>query len=243
MQSVPKKKQQPIKFTHDEILAEASKDPSNFVVVLGESDPKNVPWFVYVVMHAQKAKRFKCRTHVGRAKNPFRKEMEHNLKALKRCKVTRPAAGFWKLCMVVGPYMTESEAEEAVREWRKTKRAEYGRHANGMKLCENSQGKLLCFSDLVTEDIAIDQLKKLPQEHFTPFKSFPLSNAEVQSIIDSNYSGKVPQLVQETKPEKRKTTTTSCSTMDNPLNNNVKRQRSGAKPNSFTKQNHYSVNE
>jgi hypothetical protein len=174
------------KFTHNEILEEADQDPSNFVVVLGETkNPGNVPWWVYVIMHTQKAKRFKCRTHVGRSKNPFRKEVFHNLKALKRCKVTRPAAGHWKLCMVVGPFMTEGEACDVVKEWRKSKRAEYGRHAYGMNLCMNSDGRLLCFSNLLTEDVSIEKLNKLPPEYLTPFKSSPIGNQEVALLLDS----------------------------------------------------------
>jgi hypothetical protein len=217
----PLEKKSQNKFTHGDILREASADSSNFVAVLGETDMKNVPWFVYVIMHAQKAKRFKCRTHVGRSKNPFRKEIEHNLKALKRCKVTRPAAGFWKLCMVVGPYSTEHEAEEVVKEWRKSTRAEYGRHANGMKLCENSGGQLLCFSNLVTEDIPIERLKKLPPEYFTPFKSFSVSNDKVSAIIDNGNS--VDDLAEAPTTQRKRSTPSSPR-------KGVKRARSASYP-------------
>ena len=175
------------KFTHDEILDQASQDSSNFVVVLAEEEEEelHVPWWVYVIMHTQKAKRFKCRTHVGRSRNPFRKEVFHNLKALKRCKVTRPAAGHWKLCMVVGPFLSEQEACQVVKEWRKSKRAEYGRHAYGMNLCMNSDGRLLCFSSLLTEDVPISKLNQLPPEYLTPFKSSPVGNQRVAELLES----------------------------------------------------------
>jgi hypothetical protein len=87
--------------------------------------------------------------------------------------------------MVVGPFMTERESREVVKEWRKSKRAEYGRHAYGMNLCMDSEGKLLCFSSLLKEEVPIEQLKKLPPEYLTPFKSVPVGQHEVSRLIDS----------------------------------------------------------
>lgn len=172
------------KFTHQEILKASLDNLSKFIIVLGGNDPLDVPWWVYVIMHTQKEKRFKCRTHVGRSKNPFRKEMLHNLKALKKCKVTRPAAGYWKLCMVVGPFFSEHRACKVVKEWRKSKRAEYGRHSYGMKLCMNSNGKLLCFSNLLMDDIPIHTLKELPPEYLTPFKSSLIGKKDIALLLN-----------------------------------------------------------
>ncbi len=189
------------KFTHKEILEQALEEPVKFVVVLGE----DAPWWVYVAMHTQKTKRFKCKTHVGRSKNPFRKEMFHNLKALKRCKVTRPAAGYWMLAMVVGPFDTQKMACSVVKDWRASKRAAYGRHAYGMKLCRDSRGELLCFSNLLTEDVPIERLEKVPPEFLTPFKSTPLGIQEVEALIKARTSGNKALPKRETKyPNKRK---------------------------------------
>ncbi len=185
------------KFTHTEILQKAYGDAVNFVVPMG----LHPPWWTYLIMHTQKAKRFKCRTHVGMSRNPFRKHVLHNLKSLKKCKVTRPAAGYWMMCMVVGPFETGREAATVVKQWRSSKRGEYGRHEYGIKLCMESEGSILCFSVLLKEDVPIARLKKLSQEHLTPFKSPPVGNYEVDLVLGKNTT-------ENGNPTKTKTRTT-----------------------------------
>lgn len=102
--------------------------PASKVATIG----KNPLWFVYLLTHNERSRGFKCYTYVGVSRNPFRKHMQHRMRALPQCKTTRPAAKHWILAEVIGPFEEYRHANEIRHSWRDATRGENGRHVTGM---------------------------------------------------------------------------------------------------------------
>lgn len=180
--------------------------PSSRIAVIG----KNPLWFVYLLTHNERSKGFKCYTYVGVSRNPFRKHMQHRMKALPQCKTTRPAAKHWVLAEVLGPFEDYKHANEVRHSWREATRGENGRHVTGMLVVHliNSNGKdeefkegsddlshleeyakknglkllVRCFSRTVSDPVPFFMLKDVPSSKWMPSTSKPLSIEDIERI-------------------------------------------------------------
>lgn len=130
--------------------------PAAKTAVLG----KRPPWFVYLLTHNERSRGFKCYTYVGVSRNPFRKHMQHRMRALPQCKTTRPAAKHWVLAEVLGPFEHYENANEVRYTWKEARRGESGRHITGMYMVHlinrssDSSGEDISIGNDIGDDLA-----------------------------------------------------------------------------------------
>jgi hypothetical protein len=147
-------------------------DTACSIAVTGE----NPPYWIYVIAFEgiivdkrTGAEKYNSQTKCGVSKNPFRKHLQRNTKALSRCKYNNDGVGKWVLLTVVGPFENRTVTRGVLRRVRKESRNQYFRPIYTMNMVlkaarnEDYGGrKLVCFARHVSEDVPVDMLVRVP---------------------------------------------------------------------------------
>lgn len=84
---------------------------------------KNSPYYVYLMRSLRPPGMYKSpyNTHLGKGRNPVRKNIQHNL-GLLDSKSTRQGRPNWETVWFVGPFDTKAKAIEFRDDWRKRRK-------------------------------------------------------------------------------------------------------------------------
>ena len=158
----------------------------------------NPPYWIYVmafegiIVDKRTGKeKYNSQTKCGVSKNPFRKHLQRNTKALSRCKYNNDGVGKWVLLTIVGPFENRNVARGFLRRVRKESRNQYFRPIYTMNMVlkaarnEDYGGRrLVCFARHVSENVPVDMLVRVPKEHMIlKSKLCPMDRKTVERLI------------------------------------------------------------